>query len=137
MQVQPTSMERPRTIRVILALSALRLIGLVLIPITYYFTRGSYDKTLFAGFVIYTRKRFGLQNAELEMSVLGGMLSIPFILTVLLIIFVNRKKFWAAVIVVALDLLFGLTQGSGIFGILVLILIWTNPSKEYLTKTSN
>ncbi|HEY9048717.1 MAG TPA: hypothetical protein VIN08_22585 [Ohtaekwangia sp.] len=130
--------ERPRTIRVILALGALRLLGLILIPIIYYLTRNSYDKTLFAGFVSYTRKRFGLQNTEQEMAILAGLLSVPLILTILLLWFVNRRKFWPAVIVTGIDLLFGLSQESGIFGILILILLWTNPSKEYLgMKTSS
>jgi hypothetical protein len=76
-------------------------------------------------------------NLEYEFGRLIGKLFIPILLGILTLVFVVNRKFWSTIIAVSLDLIMGLSQGVPLLTVVILIIILTNPTRNYLKLKNN
>lgn len=130
------SEKKPVIIQGITALLAVKLVIALLTLILFYFAKdlplGA--ETALAGMRDAVVDQFGLDISDPDYAFgqLIGKMIVPSLLTFGALLFVLMRKFWPTVVVMTLDFLFGLSQGIPIMAVIILILLWTNPSRDYL-----
>lgn len=131
---------KPKSINIIKSLLLFRLSITTLIIIIFYFIKDleSNQKTFWSGFKngIISSMDIVNSNPNILFSYLLGELTIPIILIILQINFINKRLFTPILITVILDLLLCLSKGFILFPIITFIFIHTQPAKNYLKKLS-
>jgi len=130
--------KKPLSVRILLGLILLKIIIAPTILAAYLMT-GDVDgsETSFAGgFRTAINDRFGIGYgiSGYHTGYLVGKLTIPLFIALLLLTVVSRRNFVWTVVAVSLDLLVSMTSGLPIVPIAMLILVLTNPTKNYLKR---
>jgi hypothetical protein len=86
---------------------------------------------------IYEKFNLKSEDAHYFLGYLIGQLLIPIILTGLIFVFLKERKFWPMIIVVILDILYGLPVGIPVLSILILILVCSLPARNYFKGIEN
>ena len=127
---------KPTSIKIIKGLLIFRLILTGIIVVVFFFIKDldSSQRTFWTGLKngIIASLHLDSENTNTIFGYLIGSILIPVILGLLQIKFVNERKYKAMLITVIFDLIFGLSQGFSLFPIIILILILTQPTKNYL-----
>ncbi|MBL7767305.1 MAG: hypothetical protein JNJ58_14490 [Chitinophagaceae bacterium] len=126
----------PFTIQAIRVLLALKLffIALVLFFLAYTKDLAAGTKTFLGGLRDSLRARYPMPSNDFayEMGKVTGAQIIPVVLTILLFIFIGKRKFKPAVICASLDLVFGFGQGLPIASAIVLVMLVLDPAKSWM-----
>lgn len=79
---------------------------------------------------------FELKTEDMDFALgqLTGKLMVPSVLTLLAYLLLRASKYWPTLIVLALDLMFGLSAGIPVLTIIVLVLLSTKPAREFLQQ---
>tara|TARA_Y100000815_G_C13032389_1_gene383628 strand:+ start:192 stop:611 length:420 start_codon:yes stop_codon:yes gene_type:complete len=132
--------NKPLVVKIIIGIILLKLTIILLTIGLFYLTKDLDPTTITAmtGIRDGIIEKFNLNSTglEYEFGRLIGKLLIPAILAILTLTFVVNRKFWFALIVVSLDFMFGLSQGFPLLTIVILIMILTNPTRNYLKNTN-
>ena len=133
--------KKPVIIQGITALLAVKLVITLLTLILFYFAKDIPQgaETTLASMRDAVVEQFNLDISDPDYAFgqLIGKLIVPSLLTLGALLFILMRKFWPTVVVMTLDFLFGLSQGIPFMAVIILILLWTNPSRDYLHPDSN
>ena len=127
---------KPKPINLIKGLLIFRLTLTALIVIIFFFIKDldNSQRTFWSG--LQNGIIASLHSDDSDPTILFGYLVgqalFPVILALLQIKFINDRRYIPMLITVILDLLFGLSQGFTLFPIIILIVILTQPTKNYL-----
>ena len=127
---------KPKPINLIKGLLILRLTLTALIVIIFFFIKDldNSQRTFWSGLQngIIASLHSDDSDPNILFGYLVGQALFPVILALLQIKFINDRRYIPMLITVILDLLFGLSQGFTLFPIIILIVILTQPTKNYL-----
>lgn len=133
--------KKPLSVKIVIGLTLVKLIIILLTISLFYVTKDldPTEGTTMAGIREGLIEKFNLNsnNLEYEFGRLIGKLFIPILLGILTLVFVVNRKFWSTIIAVSLDLIMGLSQGVPLLTVVILIIILTNPTRNYLKLKNN
>jgi hypothetical protein len=75
-----------------------------------------------------------IEDMDFALGQLTGKLVVPSVLTLLAYLLLRATKYWPTLIVLAIDLMFGLSAGMPVLTIAVLVLLSTKPAREFLQQ---
>ena len=130
--------RRPLATNIVRVLLFLRLGFMLLVVVFFTLTRNvnPEEQPVLAGIRSGIVNSFSLESNDFPYNFgrLIGYQLIPALFCILLLNIIEKRKFGPAVLVASLDLLIGFSLGIPVLQIAVLILILTNPTKNYLKK---
>jgi hypothetical protein len=134
--------KKPLSVKVLNILLWLKIAALPLILLMYFATSDVADATersVAAGMRQALIERFNVSYgySAYEFGYLVGNLGIKIIPAILLLIFVAKRKFTWVIIFLCLDFLFALSSGFPLLSIVVVVLVVTNPTRNYLKRKNS
>lgn len=132
-------MNKPKTINAIFILGFLRIAIIVAVVVTYILIWDVEGNPFLEGVRDGIKNSFGLDGVDVatEAGMMSGVLMFPFALTILLLVFVGTRRFWGCIVVIALDILVSMASGLPIFPAIMLGLVLSKSTKQYLKRVSD